>query len=132
MNRDARDEFLRMIEEYLNDLFGAFNAAGSGNVISWRVNAAKEGDGRDDEEDEELQQHQIRYEILESETHLFISAELPATLRYAPTVDIRTDQVTLELDGTPIHISIPALINFSQSYYSIRNRILDIICEKID
>lgn len=136
MNRTNRDDFIRLIEEYLDDLLGAFNADGAGNVIRWSVSAADKTVEEDNESESESEEghppYQISYEIIESETYLFITIELPAILRYAPSVEVRTDQVVLYLDDEAINIPIPAVVSTGQSYYSTRHRIMDIICKKFD
>lgn len=73
----------------------------------------------------------IPYELVESDTMVYITTELPADIRYAPYADIRTDSVRICVDDVETVIPMEKPIDVLHSHYRVHRGIMDIALQKI-
>jgi hypothetical protein len=73
----------------------------------------------------------IPYEVVESGDMIYITAELPPGIRYAPYADIRIDSVRICVDDFETIIDIDQAIDVIHSHYRVHRGIMDIAIRKI-
>ncbi|MDD1675633.1 MAG: hypothetical protein LUQ17_02980 [Methanomicrobiales archaeon] len=73
---------------------------------------------------------ELPYELVESPTHFFITAQLPPDLTTAPYVDIDKTRVTLHVEGRETAIELSGPIDVKHSTYQVHHGLLDIVCQK--
>jgi hypothetical protein len=73
----------------------------------------------------------LPYETIESEEFIFITARLPSGLVSTPHVEIMQDALHVFLDERVAVIVLHTPVEITRSYFTVRNRILDITLQKI-
>jgi hypothetical protein len=81
--------------------------------------------GSQDDDDE------VPYEVVETETDLFITAKLPADPKNAAIADIETSCVRILVDGKTTTILLDHPVDRIHSYYRIHRGVMDISLKKI-
>jgi hypothetical protein len=71
------------------------------------------------------------YETIESEECIFITARLPSGLVSTPHVEIMQDTLHVFLDERVAVIDLHTPVEITRSFFTVRNRILDITLQKI-
>jgi hypothetical protein len=73
---------------------------------------------------------EISYEIVEGKDRIYITAVIPATVRNAPTADIRTQEVRILADESETVVPLASSIDVKHSFYHVRRGVMDIVCYK--
>jgi hypothetical protein len=73
----------------------------------------------------------VPYEIVETDTDLFITAKLPADPKNAPIADIETTCVRIIVDENTTTILLGHPVDRIHSYYRIHRGVMDISLKKI-
>ncbi|MFA4823651.1 MAG: CS domain-containing protein [Methanoregula sp.] len=73
---------------------------------------------------------EIPYEITESEDQIFITAEMPATIKNAPVVDIEPERVQITADDRTTTIMLEHKVDRIHSYYRVHRSVMDITLKK--
>jgi len=81
--------------------------------------------GSQDDDDE------VPYEVVETDTDLFITAKLPADPKNAPIADIETSCVRIIVDDKTTTIMLDQPVDRIHSYYRIHRGVMDISLKKI-
>jgi HSP20 family molecular chaperone IbpA len=81
--------------------------------------------GMQDDDDE------MPYEVVETDTDLYITARLPADPKNAPIADIGTDSVRITVDEKTTTIMLDHPVDRIHSYYRIHRGVMDISLKKI-
>jgi hypothetical protein len=74
---------------------------------------------------------EIPYEVVETDTEIFITAELPSDLKNAPFTDIETHSVRIIADDRITTIMLEDPIDRVHSYYRVHRGVMDISLKKI-
>jgi hypothetical protein len=74
---------------------------------------------------------EIPYEIVETETDVFITAQLPADPLNAPIADIESDRVRIVVDERITTIMLDHPVDRIHSYYRIHRGLMDISLKKV-
>ncbi len=72
----------------------------------------------------------IPYEMLESDTEVFITAEMPADPKNAPWADIETNCVRIIVDDQTLAIPLDHPVDRIHSYYRVHRGVMDITLKK--
>ncbi|MDO9325721.1 MAG: hypothetical protein Q7T80_12290 [Methanoregula sp.] len=72
----------------------------------------------------------IPYEVMESDTEVFITAEMPADPKNAPWADIETNCVRIIVDEQTETIPFEHPIDRIHSYYRVHRGVMDITLKK--
>ena len=73
----------------------------------------------------------IPYEVVESEDTIYITAELPTGIRYAPYADIGIHEVRICIDDTETTVELEHSIDIIHSYYRVHRSVMDIVLKKL-
>jgi len=73
----------------------------------------------------------LPFETIESEEFIFITARLPSRLKSIPHVEIMRDALHVYIDERVAVIVLRTSVEITRSYFTVRNRILDITLQKI-
>jgi HSP20 family molecular chaperone IbpA len=73
---------------------------------------------------------EIPYEMTESEGEIFITAELPTTIKNAPVVDIEPERVQITADDRTTTILLEHKVDRIHSYYRVHRSVMDITLKK--
>lgn len=73
----------------------------------------------------------LPFETIESEEFIFITARLPSRLKSTPHVEIMQDALHVYIDERVAVIVLRTPVEITRSYFTVRNRILDITLQKI-
>jgi len=73
----------------------------------------------------------LPFETIESEEFIFITARLPSRLKSIPHVEIMRDTLHVYIDERVAVIVLRTSVEITRSYFTVRNRILDITLQKI-
>lgn len=73
----------------------------------------------------------LPFETIESEEFIFITARLPSRLKSIPHVEIMRDALHVYIDERVAVIVLRTPVEITRSYFTVRNRILDITLQKI-
>jgi hypothetical protein len=73
---------------------------------------------------------EIPYELTESEDQIFITAEMPATLKNAPIADIEPGVVRIIADDNTTTIILDHKVDRIHSYYRVHRGVMDITLRK--
>jgi HSP20 family molecular chaperone IbpA len=73
---------------------------------------------------------EIPYEIVETDDQIFITAEMPATIKNAPVVDIEPERVKITADERTITIMLEHKVDRIHSYYRVHRSVMDITLKK--
>jgi HSP20 family molecular chaperone IbpA len=73
---------------------------------------------------------EIPYEMTETADQVFITAEMPATLKNAPVVDIEPERVRITADDITTTIMLDHKVDRIHSYYRIHRSVMDITLKK--
>jgi hypothetical protein len=74
---------------------------------------------------------EVPYEVVETETDLFITAKLPADPKNAPIADIEINCVRIIVDGKTTTILLDHPVDRIHSYYRIHRGVMDISLKKV-
>jgi hypothetical protein len=72
----------------------------------------------------------IRYEMIDSEDRIFITAQVPPDTKTAPYADINPDSVRICVDNLIAEIPLKERIDVIHSFYMVRHGVLDIVLRK--
>lgn len=73
---------------------------------------------------------EISYELVEGKDRIYITAVIPATVRNAPTADIRPQEVRIVADDSETVVPLASSIDVKHSFYHVRRGVMDIVCYK--
>jgi hypothetical protein len=73
---------------------------------------------------------EIRYETIDSEDRIFITAEIPPGTKNAPYADINPDSVRICVDELDSVIPFEEKIDVIHSFYMVRHGVMDIVLRK--
>jgi len=73
---------------------------------------------------------EISYEIVEGKDRIYITALIPASVRNAPTADIRPQEVRIVADESETVVPLESSIDVKHSFYHVRRGVMDIVCYK--
>ncbi len=73
---------------------------------------------------------EIPYEIVETEDQIFITAEMPTTIKNAPVVDIEPERVQIIADDHTTTIMLEHKVDRIHSYYRVHRSVMDITLKK--
>lgn len=74
---------------------------------------------------------EVPYEVVETDSHIFITAELPPDPEHAPFADIEPEMVRIVVDDRTTAIMLSQPIDISHSAYRIHRGVMDITLEKM-
>ena len=74
---------------------------------------------------------EISYEIVEGKDRIYITAVIPASVRNAPTADIRPQEVRIVADDSELVVPLTSSIDVKHSFYHVRRGVMDIVCYKV-
>jgi hypothetical protein len=126
---DVFGNLAKIVEDIVKNMPESQNARIIGYTIITRQ--ANGGDpelfhaGMQDDDDE------VPYEVVETDTDLFITAKLPADLKNAPIADIEISCVRIIVDGKTTTIMLDQPIDRIHSYYRIHRGVMDISLKKV-
>ena len=72
----------------------------------------------------------IPYEVVESDSQLFITAEMPADPKNAPYADIDVNCVRITVDDRTVSIMLDHPVDRIHSYYRVHRGVMDITLKK--
>jgi hypothetical protein len=75
--------------------------------------------------------HEIPYEVVETEEDIFITAELPSDPKNAPIADIDPDQVRICVDDQITTVMLPHPVDRIHSTYRVHRGVMDISLKKV-
>jgi hypothetical protein len=73
---------------------------------------------------------EIPYEIVETDDQIFITAEMPTTIKNAPFVDIEPERVQITADDRTTTIMLEHKVDRIHSYYRVHRSVMDITLKK--
>ena len=73
---------------------------------------------------------EIPYEMIETEDQIFITAEMPTTIKNAPVVDIEPERVQITADDRTTTIMLEHKVDRIHSYYRVHRSVMDITLKK--
>ena len=73
---------------------------------------------------------EIRYEMIDTEDRIFITAEIPSGTKNAPYADINPDSVRICIDELNTVIPFEEKIDVIHSFYMVRHGVMDIVLRK--
>ena len=73
----------------------------------------------------------LPYEVLESDTHIFVTAAIPHNAQYAPYADIQTNVVRICIDDHSTTIELDKPIDVIHSMYRVHRGVMDITLRKV-
>jgi HSP20 family molecular chaperone IbpA len=73
---------------------------------------------------------EIPYEIVETDDQIFITAEMPTTIKNAPVVDIEPERVQIIADDRTTTIMLEHKVDRIHSYYRVHRSVMDITLKK--
>ncbi|HTY15504.1 MAG TPA: hypothetical protein VMC42_07325 [Methanoregulaceae archaeon] len=73
---------------------------------------------------------EIRYEMIDTEDRIFITAEIPSEIKNAPYADISPDSVRICIDEMNTAIPFEEKIDVIHSFYMVRHGVMDIVLRK--
>jgi HSP20 family molecular chaperone IbpA len=79
--------------------------------------------GRDDD-------GEIPYEVMETDDQVFITAEMPTTIKNAPIADIEPERVRITADDRTTTIMLEHKVDRIHSYYRVHRGVMDITLKK--
>jgi hypothetical protein len=130
MTTNHNDDIFKNIAKAMEELLNNMPIDESSRFIGCTIITGPGEDPKifhvDDSNDEE-----INYEVIEGPEKIYISAEVPASVRNAPYVDIQQDKVVIHVDDDEVTIDLPCSAHIGQSTYTVSNGIIDIVCQKL-
>jgi hypothetical protein len=72
----------------------------------------------------------IPYEVVESDSQVFITAEMPADPKNAPYADIDVNSVRITVDDRTVSIMLDHPVDRVHSYYRVHRGVMDITLKK--
>ncbi|HVP96617.1 hypothetical protein [Methanoregula sp.] len=118
----------RIVEEIVRNMPEAEHARVIGYTIVTRHVPGEPGifvDGADNSDDD------IPYEVLESDTHIFITAAIPPDAEHAPYADIQPQEVRICVDDSTTTIDLEKPIDIIHSTYRVHRGVMDITLRKV-
>ena len=73
---------------------------------------------------------EIPYEMTETDDQIFITAEMPTTIKNAPVVDIEPECVRITADDITTTILLEHKVDRIHSYYRVHRSVMDITLKK--
>ena len=73
---------------------------------------------------------EIRYEKIDTDDRIFITAEIPSGTKNAPYADINPDSVRICIDEMNTAIPFEEKIDVIHSFYMVRHGVMDIVLRK--
>lgn len=130
MQPNNRDDLARTISRLVDDLISEMVAQDGSMILSFIILAA----GTDDppvairmlQEDHPA----IRYEVVEGEGKVYITALLPPGNDPGPSVTFQPLHVEISFEGETTVVNLPSRIDVRVCHCKVKNRVLDITCEK--
>lgn len=123
------DEFLKNLARMVEDMIRDMPEREGAHFVGYTIIAGKPGDlpriipmGNQDEE--------IEFEVIQDETHIFVTGRLPPGAKSAAYADIATDSVTIVVGEKKASIPIETPIDIIHSFYQVRHGIIDIVLKK--
>ncbi|MFZ1897746.1 hypothetical protein [Methanoregula sp.] len=118
----------KIVEEIVRNMPEAEHARIIGYTIVTRHASGEPGiyPGRANSGDDD-----VPYEVLESDTQIFITAAIPPEARYAPYADIQPDEVRICVDDHSTVIRLDKPIDTIHSSYRVHRGVMDITLRKI-
>lgn len=125
---DVFNNLAKIVEDIVNNMPDSQHA----RIIGYTIITRQAGDGdpivfnsgASDDTGE------VPYEVVETENEIFITAELPADLKNAPTAEIETEMVRIIADDRVTTILLPQPIDRIHSYYRVHRGLMDISLKK--
>jgi hypothetical protein len=74
---------------------------------------------------------EVPYEIVETDRHIFITAEMPPDPEHAPYADIETNMVRIFVDDRTTAIMLSQPVDIIHSTYRIHRGVMDITLQKV-
>ncbi len=72
----------------------------------------------------------IQFEVIQDETHIFVTGRLPPQSKSAAYADISTDSVTIVVGEKKATIPLDSPIDIIHSFYQVRHGVIDIVLKK--
>jgi hypothetical protein len=73
---------------------------------------------------------EIEFELIQDETHVFVTGRIPPRVKSAAYADIATDRVTIVVGEKRASIPLETPVDVIHSYYQVRHGIIDIVLKK--
>lgn len=123
------DEFLKNLARMVEDMIRDMPEREGAHFVGYTIIAGNPGDlpriipmANQDEE--------IEFEVIQDETHIFVTGRLPPRAKSAAYADIATDSVTIVVGEKKASIPLEAPIDIIHSFYQVRHGIIDIVLKK--
>ncbi len=123
------DDFLKnlakLVEDIVKNMPDGENTRFIGcTIIAGGANGLPQGPGIAD------RKREIRYEMIDTEDRVFITAEIPSGTKNAPYADINPDSVRICIDELNTAIPFEEKIDVIHSFYMVRHGVMDIVLRK--
>ena len=118
----------KIVEEIVRNMPGAEHARIIGYTIVTRHASGEPGifPGGADSGDDDLP-----YEVVETDTQIFITAAIPPEAEHAPYADIQTNEVKICVDNRSTSVVLEKPIDVIHSTYRVHRGVMDITLRKI-
>ena len=123
------DEFLKNLAHMVEDMIRNLPDKEGTHFVGYTIIAGNPGDlprvipmGAQAEE--------IEFEVIQDETHIFVTGKLPSQEKSAAYADISTDRVTIVVGERKASIPLESSIDVIHSFYQVRHGIIDIVLKK--
>jgi hypothetical protein len=118
----------KIVEEIVRNMPGAEHARVIGYTIVTRQEPGEPGifTGEVNSGDDD-----IPYEVVETDTQIFITAAIPPEAKHAPYADIEKDTVRICVDNRSTVIDLEKPIDIIHSSYRVHRGVMDITLRKI-
>jgi HSP20 family molecular chaperone IbpA len=77
-----------------------------------------------------MEEGEIPYELTETDDQIFITAEMPGTIKNAPIADIEPERVRITADDRTTTIMLEHKVDRIHSYYRVHRSVMDITLKK--
>ena len=119
-----------IITRLMDDLIGEMGMADDSGIISYAILATVAGDTPAGVRLFPEDHPPARFEVVEGEEELYITAPLPPGSITEPSLTLQPLLVRISLDGEPSVVDLPCRIDVGSCSYQVKNRVLDITCRK--
>jgi hypothetical protein len=130
MPNNPYDDFLKNLARMVEDMIRSMPEKDGVRFVGYTVVAGNPGEiphiihmGKNPVEE-------IKYEVVEDETHIFVTGELPPGAPGAAYADISPERVTIIVGEKRAVISLESTIDVIHSFYQVRHGVIDIILKK--
>ena len=130
MSPGNQDDLLRNITRLMDDLIGEMGMADDSGIISYAILATVAGDTPAGIRLFPDDHPPARFEVVEGEEELYITAHLPPDSITEPSVTLQPLLVGISRDGEQSIVDLPCRIDVGSCSYQVKNRVLDITCRK--